>query len=113
MGGDPTGGDRDNADQYRMNLAYEPDKARGARYTVNGKTRTPVLNEQGRQVGYMGDPVLPSLVTGAIEALTGEKPQVYTGDPRYNPNPVIDTSGSDGGGLASLLLIRLPSNALN
>ncbi len=44
-----------------------------------------MLNEKGEQVGFMGDPVLPSLMTGAIEALTGEKPQVYTGDTRYNP----------------------------
>lgn len=86
MGGDPKGDDRDNASDYRMNLAYEPEKARGARYTVNGKTRTPVLNERGQQVGFTSDPVFPSVVTGGIQALTGERPQVYTGDSRYNPN---------------------------
>ena len=85
MGGDPSGGDRDNAAEYRTNLAYEPEKARGARYTVNGKVRTPVLNERGEQVGYTSAPAIPSLAAGAIQALTGEAPQVYTGDPRYNP----------------------------
>ena len=64
MGGDPTGNDRDN-DYRSPNL---PDDIAGPvaaqPYTVNGKVRTPVLNEKGEQVGYMGDPVLPSLGNG-------------------------------------------------
>jgi len=86
MGGDPTGGDRDNEDQYRMNLSFEPDRARGARYTVGGKERIPVLNEEGRQVGFQSAPAFPSFASSAIQALTGEQPLVYTGDQRYNPS---------------------------
>lgn len=86
MSSDPTGGDRDNIDDYRMNLGYEPDRARGARYTVNGKERIPVLNEEGRQVGYQSAPPFPSFALGLIKQITGEDPLVYTGDNRYNPN---------------------------
>lgn len=90
MGGDPKGGDRDNASDYRMNLTYEPDRARGAQYTVNGQTRTPVLNERGEQVGYMSD-ALPTGIFGALAASLGGK--VYTGDQRYNPTGVSRSSG--------------------
>ena len=91
MAGDPKGNDRDDAGQFRTNLAYEqafggnPNRVASQSYTVGGKTRTPVLNAQGQQVGYTSAPAIPSLAAGAIQALTGEVPQVYTGDPRYNP----------------------------
>ena len=92
MGGDAKGNDRDDKDLFDTTVAYEqafggdPTRVRSQPYTVGGKTRTPVLNERGQQVGYMSDPVLPSVISGAIQALTGEKPQVYTGDTRYAPN---------------------------
>ena len=91
MGGDPSGGDRDDKDLFDTTVAYEqafggdPNRVRGQSYTVNGKERIPVLNEQGRQVGFQSAPAIPSLAAGAIQALTGEAPLVYTGDPRYNP----------------------------
>jgi hypothetical protein len=92
MSGDPKGGDRDDADQFRSNLAFErqfggdPTYVASQPYTVGGKTRIPVLNEKGQQVGYTSAPVIPSLAAGVLQALTGEAPQVYTGDSRYNPN---------------------------
>ena len=86
MGGDPSGNDRDNDYRSPTLPDYIAGPVAAQPYTVNGKTRTPVLNESGEQVGYMSDPVLPSPMTGVIEALTGEKPQVYTGDSRYNPS---------------------------
>ena len=92
MGGDPSGDDRDDKDLFDTTVAYEqafggdPNKVRGQSYTVNGKERIPVLNEQGRQVGFQSAPAIPSFAAGAITALTGEQPLVYTGDPRYNPS---------------------------
>jgi len=86
MGGDPSGNDRDNDYRSPTLPDYIAGPVAAQPYTVNGKVRTPVLNEKGQQVGFMGDPVFPSVMTGAIEALTGERPQVYTGDSRYNPN---------------------------
>lgn len=91
MGGDPTGSQSDKpADvDYRLREAVNPTLARSSKsdnYFVNDRERDPVYNERGQQVGYRSAPAIPSLAAGAIQALTGEQPLVYTGDPRYNPN---------------------------
>lgn len=84
MGGDPTGGDADQGQAsnpyIRQKEGYTVTNSRG-----NVSYRTPVLNEKGEQVGFMGEPQIPGLAT-AIASLGGGTPQVYTGDSRYNPN---------------------------
>jgi len=86
MGGDPKGNDRDNDYRSPTFPSYIAGPVAAQPYTVNGKTRIPVLNERGEQVGYQSAPAIPSVAAGAIQALTGEQPLVYTGDSRYNPS---------------------------
>jgi len=110
MSGDPTGGDSVGSAQSvdrNLRVAAGLSDPRGttrpgdyiAPKAFGGyQIRTPVRNERGEQVGYLSEPAIPSLATGVIQAITGERPQVYTGDSRYNPNPTPDTSSDDGGG---------------
>ena len=84
MGGDPTGGDADQGQAsnpfIRQREGYTVTNSRG-----DVSYRTPVLNEKGEQVGFMSEPQIPGLAT-AIASLGGGTPQVYTGDPRYDPS---------------------------
>ena len=96
MGGDPTGGDADQGQAsnpfIRQREGYTVTNSRG-----DVSYRTPVLNEKGEQVGFMSEPQIPGLAT-AIASLGGGTPQVYTGDPRYNPSANQGNFNSGGGG---------------
>lgn len=96
MGGDARGNDSNNESPavtgFGNYSAMNPaDRQMTGSYTaknpITGRNeiRTPVFGDDGFQVGYTSDNPFPSVSGGVMQALTGEKPQVYTGDSRYDP----------------------------